>query len=308
LHDHDQRFKTLIQEFFAEFLELFFAKWADRLDCSKVEWLDKEVFPDPPDGSRNVLDLVGKVPSLVEIPGGAEASWLALVHMEIESPETTTPIRARMHRYYTFLREKYRLPVLPIVLFLKVGLSGIGIDVYEESFWELDALRFKYLYVGLPGLDAVKYVRGDNWLGVALAALMSTPNDQVAALGAEALGRIKGAPLSDQQRFLLGECVEAYLPLDAEQQRVFEKLAVSEKQYGVEVVNKTSFEKGIEKGIEKGEEKGRRAALREVLEAKFGALPETIELRLQAMSLSELKDLARALLKAQSLADLGLDQ
>jgi hypothetical protein len=51
--DHDQRFKTLIQEFFADFLRLFFADWAARFDLSKIEWLDKELLPDPPEGSRH---------------------------------------------------------------------------------------------------------------------------------------------------------------------------------------------------------------------------------------------------------------
>lgn len=32
LMDHDLRFKTLIREFFVEFLRLFFGLWADRLD------------------------------------------------------------------------------------------------------------------------------------------------------------------------------------------------------------------------------------------------------------------------------------
>jgi hypothetical protein len=51
MSDHDHRFKTLLQEFFADFLRLFFAPWAERLHCSMVEWLDKEVFPDPPEGT-----------------------------------------------------------------------------------------------------------------------------------------------------------------------------------------------------------------------------------------------------------------
>ena len=46
--DHDQRFKTLIQEFFGDFMRLFFARWAERLDCSSPEWLSQEAFPDPP--------------------------------------------------------------------------------------------------------------------------------------------------------------------------------------------------------------------------------------------------------------------
>jgi hypothetical protein len=35
--DHDQRFKTLIQVFFADFLQLFFKEWSERLDASVVE-------------------------------------------------------------------------------------------------------------------------------------------------------------------------------------------------------------------------------------------------------------------------------
>jgi len=168
--DHDQRFKTLIQVFFSEFLLLFFASWARRLHSAAVEWLDKEVFPDPPEGPRRVLDLVGKVATHEEVSGSREGEpgqFLALVHIEIESPDKATPLRPRMFRSYAQLRDKHGLPVLPIALYLKVGLDGVGIDVYEEHFWELRPVHFEYLYVGLPALDAVQYVQGDNWLGVA---------------------------------------------------------------------------------------------------------------------------------------------
>src|SRR5437773_1096804 len=66
--DHDQRFKNLIQEFFGDFLSLFFAPWAERLDCAAVEWLDKEVFPYPPGGPRRIMDLVGRVPARLASP------------------------------------------------------------------------------------------------------------------------------------------------------------------------------------------------------------------------------------------------
>src|SRR5436305_6916791 len=176
--DHDQRFKVLIQEFFVEFLLRFFAAWAERFDCSAVEWLDKEVFPDPPEGARRALDLVAKLATRQALPGqrpGEPDHWLALVHIEIESPDKATPLRSRMFSSYAQLREKYGLPVLPIALYLRVGLDGIGTDVYEERFWELCPVHYEYLYVGLPALDGVEYVQGDNWLDVALAALMRIP-------------------------------------------------------------------------------------------------------------------------------------
>jgi hypothetical protein len=76
-------------------------------------------------------------------------------------------------------------------------------------------------------------------LGVALSALMKIPSDQVAWLGAEALRRLAAAPLTEQQRFLLGECVQAYLPLDEQQQEKFEKLLQSEAYSGVRAMNQT---------------------------------------------------------------------
>jgi hypothetical protein len=304
--DHDQRFKTLIQSFFTEFLLLFFASWAARLHSARVEWLDKEVFPDPPEGPRRALDLVGKVATREAVPGrpaGGPGQFLALVHIEIESPDKAIPLRPRMFRSYVHLREKYNLPVLPIALYLKVGLDGVGIDAYEEDFWELRTVHFEYLYVGLPALDALQYVQGDNWLGVALSALMRIPKDRITWLGAEALRRLQSAPLTDQQRFLLAECVQAYLPLDEEQQREFEKLVATEPYQGVRAMNTTWFEKGIEKGIEKG----RRETIRELLEDRFGALPPQAEQRLQALSTEELKSLRKALLHAASLKELGLE-
>jgi hypothetical protein len=148
---------------------LFSRVWADRIDATTVEWLDKEVFPDPPQGERRVLDLVAKVPTRQGVPGqrpGEAERWLALVHIEIESPDKATPLRPRMFRSYVHLRDKYGLPVLPIGLYLQVGLDGVGIDVYEEHFWEFRPVHFEYLYVGLPALDAIHSWRPSrcrNW-------------------------------------------------------------------------------------------------------------------------------------------------
>lgn len=304
--DHDQRFKTLIKEFFEPFLLLFFKTWAERLDCSRVEWLDKEIFPDPPEGLRRTLDLVGKLPTRQPVPGQTEmepASWLALVHIEVESPDSVASFRPRMFHYYTHLRNTYQLPVLPIAIFLRVGLDGIGIDVYEERFWELRPVHFEYLYVGLPALDAVEYVEGENWLGVALAALMKITPERVAWLGAEALRRIKEAPLNDQQRFLLGECVEAYLPLDERQQAEFETLLASKPFEGARTMNVTSYEKGIEKGVEKG----KRDALCELLEDRFGPLSADVLKKLEQLPFGRVGPLLKAVHRVSSLRELGLE-
>jgi hypothetical protein len=68
---------------------------------------------------------------------------------------------------------------------------------------------------------------------------MHIPRDRAAWLGAEALRRIKDAPLTDQRRFLIGECVQAYLPLDEEQQREFEQLVATEPYREIQPMTRT---------------------------------------------------------------------
>jgi hypothetical protein len=299
--DHDQRFKTLIREFFADFMRLFFSTWTAGLDCDSPEWLEQEAFPDPPDGPRRMMDLVVRL--AVRDPAAVGAgSMLALVHIEIESPESAAPFRRRMYRYNGNLRDKHDLPVLPIGVFLKVGLDGIGIDTYVETFGSLAVVTFQYLYVGLPALDALQYVQGDNWLGVALSALMRIPKERVAWLGAEALRRLTEADVSERQRFLLAECVQAYLPMDDAQGREFDRLVNAEPYAGVKAMNKTVYEQGIETG----EVKARREMLRELAADLFGTLsPETIA-RIDSLPADRLRPLIKAVPRAKSLKDLGL--
>jgi hypothetical protein len=295
--DHDQRFKTLLREFFADFLHLFFAEWAARLDLSAVEWADKEVYPDPPEGTRHVLDLAARVRTAAT----AEPS-LVLVHVEIEAPDRTTELKPRLPYYYHFLRDRYQLPVLPVVLYLKVGLEGVGIDRVVEEVCGLEVNRFQYLYAGLPALDGLQYVRGDNWLGVALSALMRIPPERVAWLGAEALRRLAGAPLTQQQRFLLGDCVQAYLPLDEGRKRELDQLLQTDTYAEVRAMNKTVFEEAMEKGRRLGQ----LELVIWVLEGRFGALSARQREHLEQLSSEELRQLVLRIGSAETPAELGL--
>lgn len=313
--DHDQRFKAIIREFFSEFLLLFFRDWADRFDLSSVTWLDKEMLPNPPEGTRHQLDLVAQLqtrePTAVGSANAAEP-WLAVVHIEIESPDQTTRLKPRLPRYYLALREQHHCPVLPIVVYLRVGLDGIGVDSYVDRFWEFEPLRFQYLYVGLPALDGLQYVQGENWLGVALSSLMRIPPERVAWLGAEALRRLLEAPLTDQQRYLLGDCVQAYLPLDETGKAEFERLIVGDQYSKVRTMNQTVFEKGLENGLQRGRQEGRHEgfldAVRELLADKFGPIDVALEQRLVTLSADQLRLLLRAIPRANQLTDIGLPE
>ena len=193
--DHDQRLKVLLKEFFEAFFLCFFPAWAARFEFLEIDWLDKELFLAPPQGEKRQLDLVARLrlrPGAPP-PRAGVTDLVALVHVELESRASTLAFRPRMFEYYIQLRRNTGLPVLPIALFLHVGLDGIGWDAYEEHFWEQRIVRFEYAYVGLPALDGEQYATGENLLGVALSALMRLPADRRAELYAEGLKRIAGS-------------------------------------------------------------------------------------------------------------------
>ena len=313
--DHDQRFKTLIRDFFPDFLRLFFPDISTRMDLSSVEWLDTEMLPDPPGGSRHLLDMVARVQAIPDKDSTTRENLLALVHLEIESSDKTTLIKPRLPYYYLHLLERYQTPIMPIVLYLRVVMDGIGVDDVEITFMGKVIMRFSYFYVGLPALDALQYLEGDSWLGVALTALMNMPRDQVPWIGAEALRKLSEAPLNDQQKFLLSDCVEAYLPLDEAGQKIFEQIIHSQIYVRLNAMNKTTYDRGIEKGIEKGIEQGiekerlRILRVAEVLvRQKFGPLTSNTLSELKQFSSEQLEELLVNMESAQTLADLGFSK
>ena len=300
---HDPRFKRLLQEFFAEFFWLFFPAWAERFDFDSIEWLDKEILSDALEGESRFVDVVAKLATREAVPGpdGRSAeSWVALVHVEIEAADKVAPLRRRMFHYYEPLRRRHDLPVLPIGVFLRVGLDGIGWDVYEEHFWEHQLVRFSYPYVGLPALDAEQYLRQDNWLGVALAALMRVSKERRIKLAGDALQRLAHCPENIYRKTLLWECVSAYSPLDEQKWREFEDMVRNHPDAGVRSME-VSF-------VDHVEQRAQRNLLREQLEIRFGPLPPAAVARLQDWPGERLTELGRALLSASSLDEIGLGE
>jgi len=106
---HDQLFKQLLQAFFTDFLSLFDPEVATALDLSTVSFRDTEAFTDIPQGERRLADLVAQVAT---VDGVDE---LILVHVEIQR-EREAQFPQRMWQYYSLLRQRENLPVIPIAL------------------------------------------------------------------------------------------------------------------------------------------------------------------------------------------------
>lgn len=297
--DHDQRLKVTLRECLAELVGLMIPAWQPRFDFAQATWLQQELFLNPPGGERRILDLVARLPVNQPVRGSDQV----VLHLEIESGDAVADLRGRMPRYHDALTYQHNLPVLSLALYLQVGLGGIGWDGVDEAFWEESLGGTRWPYLGLPALDALVYVEGENLLGVAFSSLMRVPDDRRAWLKARALQRLAEAELTNQRRFLLMDFVEAYLPLEGPHLDEFRHLLTTKEFAMALKIGKTSFEKGIEKGIEKGE----RELVRKQLTAKFGPLSPAVNARVDAMSPAQLDDVGLRILKADTLAELGLD-
>jgi hypothetical protein len=240
---------------------------------------------------------------------------VALVHVEIESRASVAAFRPRFYEYFVQLRRDTGLPVLPIGFFLRVGLKGIGWDVFEEFFWGRCIIHFEYAYVGLPALDGEKHPTGENLLGVALSTLMRVPAQRRAELYAEGLKRIAASGENDYRRFLLTECLEAYAELNEAQKEQLRVLLTTEPYREVRSLMTTTYERGIEQGIQRGIEQGMQRGMVQgewrvtmrLLEAKFGSISAAVKQRVEALSPDALAQLQVDLLQAQSLKELRLE-
>ncbi len=299
--DHDQRLKVLLKQFFGQFFLCFFPAWAARFDFTSIDWLDKELFLAPPHGEKRQLDLVARLRIRPEAPPPqpGRIDLLALVHVEVESRESVQAFRPRMFEYYVQLRRETQLPVLPVGLFLRVGLDGVGWDAYEEHFWEHRLLRFEYAYVGLPALDAEPYATGEHLLGVALSALMRVPPERRAELHAEALKRIALSSENDWRRFLLVECLEAYGDLDEAQLQRLQAILTTEQYQEVRPLMVSTYERV--------RTEARRDMALQQLEVRFGPLAAEVKQRVEALSPEELTQLLLGFAKGLSLKELQLE-
>lgn len=294
-------FKDLLRAFFREFLELFFSDVAVRLDFSTVTFLDKEVFTDLPGGRQRTLDLVAQVQTL---DGKRE---LVLIHVEVESQPKRRTFGRRMLDYYMMLHLRHRLPVFPIVVYLARGAGGLGVEVHEESVFDKRVLMFAYHRVGIPDLSAKEYLPSNNPLAFGLAALMRAGEQHPAALKVKCLLGIARALVDEARKALLLNCVETYLRLDEQEEKLYEELVKQPEQEEVREMLAVYEERGIAIGEQRGIVRGKRDAVLRLLRSRFGKLPKAIEARVEKMETeAELDALFDAALSAQSLNDLGL--
>ena len=290
--DHDQKFKTLIEVFFADFSAMFLPQYHPFFDFSEMEWLKQELFLSPPDGKKVELDVVCKIKVKgYPTPNGKNPSVKihTIVFIEIESPTTTTSIEDRIGEYIFYLRRQHKIDVLPVVLFLNVGKGGIRLETVRIPFLFDNIGELKYWAIGLPALDAVEYLNKGYPLGYALTSLMNQTKNPF-EIAKEALEKIVVLPINDRDKHLLMDCVQAYTPISEEQQKELDNMVRIDKDGKLIPRNKTSWDRAVEEGAEKADRSRLKASIRKVVLNRLGETV-AIELTPKVESIEDIKTL-----------------
>lgn len=296
---HDQRFKSILKEFLPELVELLLPEHASLFDFTEVDWLDTELLTDPPHGDTLIVDLLARLavhPQAREHYPDLPIDNRLRLHIEVESGESAEPARKRAYRYSYHLDPDDHGDVLSLVLFLSVGLDGRGEDGYRRDVMGRSTKMQLFDYLGLPALDGETYLAGSNLLGVALSSLMKFPKARRVSAAVEALEKIILSGESLKRKRLLCECVQAYSPLDEEQRADFNARLRTPQGEAMKVAKTWD---------ELAEERAQRRTLQKQMTKKFGPLSESVNAKIDELSLEELERLLDEILDAPSLEALG---
>jgi hypothetical protein len=287
---HDQLFKELINAFFREFVELFFPQIAARIDFSRVEFLDSEVFTDIPEGDARRPDVVAKVWTLEGMPE------ILLYHIEVQATRNKS-FPYRMFEYYALLRLRHKLPVLPSVLYLTPGAGGLTTETYTESLFGQDIVSFRYHVIGLPDLHVEDWQAPGNPLAGALHSGMKVSKHERVARKLASVREVFESRANEAQSALLLAVIDNRLQLSAQEDQEMETTAKANPEPIADKYFTTVHAWGMHK------------ALLRQMKLKFGEVPSEIEFKVRTtMQEDKLLALADRIITAETLQDMQLTE
>jgi hypothetical protein len=279
-------FKRLLRVFLPDFLRLVAPEVSARLGRACPVFLDKELL----EQDRREADLLASLP----LRGGGAV----LVHVEIEARRRTRML-PRLREYAGRIQARHGGPVLSILLNLRGGKPGVCVEAPDGDLTGPGLNSFQYLAFNLSCCAAEEYLERPEPLAWALSR-WSRPEHKLACLR-----KIAAAPLTDEERLLLMDCVETYLVLTADGAREYKRLEKKESEEG-DVMQLTWSEKLQAQGRKEGRIEGARETLVYLLDQRFGPLPERVRHQVEGIaSLPRLTRLAGKVLVASSLREMG---
>lgn len=235
------------------------------------KWLDVEM----PEMQNTRVDLLG------------ETAAGDLVHIELQSTnDPTMPIR--MLEYYVRVYRLFKKFPLQILLYVGDAPLRMAAELTGPD------LSFRYKAIDIKDLDGERLLASDQ-VGDNVIAILTRLRDRNEAVW-KILLRVADQPPAIRETAL------AQLFRLAGLRRLEEVVERETKK--MPILNDIMDNKVLGREYKRGRVEGELTILRGLFEEKFGPIPSWAEQRLNGQSTSELEDLSRRLLSAQSIEEL----
>ncbi len=198
-----------------------------------------------------------------------------------------------MFDYYALLRRTYRLPVVPLVIYLRGGGERLTHEEYRDGPFGMDTLTFRYDCLVLGQLDAEQHAATDEALLAGLAALMDRSKVvKRLRLRLSMLDRIGRSAYDAYRKFLLTNLVEVYFELEENEVERFEralarpefKEAKSMATSHVDRILEEGRREGRNEGVLQGLIQGKQETLLRQLNRKFGVVSDELESEIHSIA------------------------
>lgn len=257
--------------------------------------MDKEVFTDVTLGEKYEADLLVKARFQ-----GKESFFV--VHLEHQAQYQKTFPR-RMFRYFSRLYEKHNLPVYPIALFSYNTPKEPEPNTHEVEFPNKVVLRFDYDTIQLNRLNWRDFLQQQNPVATALMARMNIAKQDRRRVKYECLRLMSRLNLDPARMKMISGLIGTYLRLTPEEESLLEAEIATMEPTQREVIMQivTSW---MEKGLQQGRQEEALALILRQLARRIGEVTPQLQERLRQLSLTQLEDLAEALLDFSTEEDL----
>lgn len=170
-----------------------------------------------------------------------------------------------MYNYFSLLYNKYRKPILPIVVF-SYAYERTEKSQFTIEFSTFHVLTFNFLMLELKKKNWRDYIEADNPVAAALLGKMGYENKEKVQIKKEFLHMMVRMELDPARARFINGFFERYLQLnEEEEEEVMREISNMKNAEKFTELPNSWEERGIRKGIELGMEEAKKEVVLEML-------------------------------------------
>lgn len=256
MQDYDITLKYLSDRFPEHFVNLIFEGFE-----GDVALLDRELPT-----NRRESDY------LVKIKDSGCDEEIFILHIEFQSSHDAD-MPNRMLSYYARIREKYKLPVYPVVVYLNPDDHGCDIkNTFANSIYGEEIIKFKYKVLKVWESDSRMIIDNDLYGLYPIIPLTEHRSTDDRKCLEVCFDLIQNIDVEDKVlKADMSVCTGVLAGLKYPKKLIKNLMKVEIMRESV--IYQDILNEGMEKGMEKGREEGIEKSIVSVLSARFGNIP-----------------------------------